>query len=268
MNKTRNISRYILKRYRGKLAAIFLLNIVSVLLSVFVFMMIEPFARLLFRGDLSDLSPISSLFVNKLGSIVTLDNFGHSMLIWSAVRLPFTSSKTCSAMLRNGSWRLFAVIWFATYATGYMTRFWPCPSATSRSRNEETSFQEPSMMLRKLSSPHSRLSNVLSRIRSPYCYTSLSCSSSMRRLLYAYSSSFHVLSLSLAEYRIPCAKSLKPPNNDLEHCFPLSKKHSRECASSKDSMLKNRPRKTSLGLMNDSPKTRSGFIARLTSLRH
>ena len=81
MNKTRNISTYILKRYRGKITVIFLLNIVSVLLSVFVFMMIEPFARLLFRGDLSELSPISSIFVNKLSSIVTLDNFGHSMLI-------------------------------------------------------------------------------------------------------------------------------------------------------------------------------------------
>lgn len=80
MNKTTNISVCILKRYKGELAAIFLLNILSVILSVFVFMMIEPFTRLLFRGDLSGLSPISSLFVEKLSDIVALDTFGHSML--------------------------------------------------------------------------------------------------------------------------------------------------------------------------------------------
>ncbi len=79
MDKTRNISGYILKRYWSKLAAIFLLNLASVILSVFVFMMIEPFTRLLFRGDLSGLSPISSLFVDRLSNIVSLDNFRYSM---------------------------------------------------------------------------------------------------------------------------------------------------------------------------------------------
>ncbi len=80
MNKTRNISLNILKRYKVELAAVFLLNILSVILSVFVFMMIEPFTRLLFRGSLSGLSPVSSLFVEELSKIVALDDFGDSML--------------------------------------------------------------------------------------------------------------------------------------------------------------------------------------------
>ncbi len=80
MNETRKISHFILKRYRGRLAAIFLLNVVSVILSVFVFMMIEPFTRLLFRGNLDGLSPISSLFVESISKIVSLDEFGGSML--------------------------------------------------------------------------------------------------------------------------------------------------------------------------------------------
>lgn len=48
--------------------------------SIAVFMMIEPFCRLLFRGSLDNLSPISAFFVSIIGKVVDLDAVGHSML--------------------------------------------------------------------------------------------------------------------------------------------------------------------------------------------
>lgn len=48
----------------AKLGLVFLLNLCSVLLTIFVFVMIEPFCKLLFRGSLDDLSPISSFIIS------------------------------------------------------------------------------------------------------------------------------------------------------------------------------------------------------------
>lgn len=69
------------KRYSGRLAVVFLLNVVYVLLTVFVFVMIEPFVKLLFRGTLEGLSPVSAFVMEKVGAIVPLDSLSRSLVV-------------------------------------------------------------------------------------------------------------------------------------------------------------------------------------------
>lgn len=56
--------------YVFRLGLVFLSNLVYVILTIFVFMMIEPFLKLLFHGSLEGLSPISSYMVGLLGKFV------------------------------------------------------------------------------------------------------------------------------------------------------------------------------------------------------
>ena len=70
---------YLLRRYYGRLLLVFLFNTVSVLLSIAVFMMIEPFCRLLFRGTLDGLSPVSAFFVSELSRVVDVTAMGQSV---------------------------------------------------------------------------------------------------------------------------------------------------------------------------------------------
>ena len=71
--------RSFLKRYAGRLAGVFLLNVLYVLLTIFTFLMIEPFIKLLFRGNLYDLSPLSSYIVSVIGGIIPFGNLQQSM---------------------------------------------------------------------------------------------------------------------------------------------------------------------------------------------
>lgn len=72
--------RGFLKRYAGRLAGIFLLNGVYVLLTIFTFLMIEPFVKLLFRGSLEGLSGLSAYMVGLISRVVPLDNARHSVV--------------------------------------------------------------------------------------------------------------------------------------------------------------------------------------------
>ena len=58
----------------SRLVAVFLLNAVYVGLTIFAFLMIEPFAKLLFRGNLEGLSPLSSYFVSMLSGFLPMDS--------------------------------------------------------------------------------------------------------------------------------------------------------------------------------------------------
>jgi subfamily B ATP-binding cassette protein MsbA len=70
-----------IKKYFWRLVGIFLLNVVYVALTVFVFMMIEPFTRLLFYGNLENLSPMSSFMISTISSVFPLDHMQHSVVI-------------------------------------------------------------------------------------------------------------------------------------------------------------------------------------------
>lgn len=80
MRKKANFMLYLVSHYLGRLSLVFFLNLISVLISIIVFMMIEPFCRLLFRGTLDGLSPISSFFVSMLGKVFDLQVAGQSIV--------------------------------------------------------------------------------------------------------------------------------------------------------------------------------------------
>ena len=70
-----------LKRYMVRLVGVFVLNILYVGLTVFTFLMIEPFLKLLFKGSLDGLSPVSAYVVSLLSAVVPLDSARRSILV-------------------------------------------------------------------------------------------------------------------------------------------------------------------------------------------
>lgn len=70
-----------IKRYAVRLVGIFLLNVVYVVLTIFAFLMIEPFVRLLFYGNLEHLSPLSTYVVSVLSKVFPLDQVQHSVVV-------------------------------------------------------------------------------------------------------------------------------------------------------------------------------------------
>jgi len=81
MQKSHKISDLVFKRYPGKLALVFLLNLCSVVLTIFVFVMIEPFCKLLFRGSIDNLSPISDFILSLLKPLIDIQNVNVSIVI-------------------------------------------------------------------------------------------------------------------------------------------------------------------------------------------
>ena len=63
------------------MAGVFLLNALYVLLTIFTFLMIEPFVKLLFRGNLDNLSPLSSYIVSLVGDVIPFGDLQQSMAL-------------------------------------------------------------------------------------------------------------------------------------------------------------------------------------------
>ena len=80
-----------IRQYAVRLAGVFLLNVVYVLLTFFTFLMIEPFVKLLFRGNLDNLSPLSSYIVSLVDDVIPFGNLQQSiaLIILCAVLLYF-----------------------------------------------------------------------------------------------------------------------------------------------------------------------------------
>ena len=72
---------HFIRRYAWRLLGVFGLNLLYVILTVFTFLMIEPFVKLLFRGSLEGLSPVSSFMVSLLSSWIPLDGLRSSMIV-------------------------------------------------------------------------------------------------------------------------------------------------------------------------------------------
>ncbi|MCR4964247.1 MAG: ABC transporter ATP-binding protein/permease [Bacteroidales bacterium] len=79
--KYNNLFARFVKPYLGRMVVVFLFNVLSVSASILVFMMIEPFTKILFQGSLENLSPISSFVVDHLSRFFSFDNSSHSVLI-------------------------------------------------------------------------------------------------------------------------------------------------------------------------------------------
>lgn len=71
--------RYVFRNYGFRLAVVFFLCLCSVFIAVFIFMMIEPFSQLLFRGGITNLSPTSEFLISLLQNFVSLDSLSVSL---------------------------------------------------------------------------------------------------------------------------------------------------------------------------------------------
>lgn len=70
-----------LKRYIGRLLVVVLLNVLFVALTILTFLMIEPFLRLLFYGNLEELSPVSAYVVSFLSRFFSLEKLQGSLAV-------------------------------------------------------------------------------------------------------------------------------------------------------------------------------------------
>lgn len=95
MEKNRFIA-YLLKRYPARLTAVFLLNLLSVLLSIAVFLMIEPLAKLVFKGTLEGLSPVGAFFVSMLEKSVDIGSLPASTAAVIVFLLALFAAKNAS----------------------------------------------------------------------------------------------------------------------------------------------------------------------------
>ena len=59
----------------------FLLNVGYVLLTIFTFLMIEPFVKLLFYGNLENLSPLSSYIISLVGCVIPFGTLQQSIAL-------------------------------------------------------------------------------------------------------------------------------------------------------------------------------------------
>ncbi len=87
----------IFRHYKGRLLCVFILNLLSVVLTIFVFLMIEPFCRLLFYGDVQHLSPVSSFAVSLLSSLFSFSTIGNSIAVLIAFSILLYFLKTVFA---------------------------------------------------------------------------------------------------------------------------------------------------------------------------
>ena len=81
MTKYSNLYRRFVKPFPGRLIAVFLFNVLSVSASILIFLMLEPFTRLLFYWNLDQLSPISTFVVAQLSRFGIFQSASVSVLV-------------------------------------------------------------------------------------------------------------------------------------------------------------------------------------------
>ena len=91
MSNRKSFLSQLVRQYAGSLLLVFLFNFLSVLLTFCVYLLIEPFCKLLFTGQLENLSPISSFVVSRLDPYLDFTNLSTSisLLILLAILLYF-----------------------------------------------------------------------------------------------------------------------------------------------------------------------------------
>lgn len=89
--KNRGFFSWFFARYVFRLFIVFVLNAVTAVISLFSFMMIEPFLKLLFSGSLEGLSPVSNFVVSLISRNFSFDSLKGSyfVLIFAAIILFF-----------------------------------------------------------------------------------------------------------------------------------------------------------------------------------
>ena len=83
---------HIFRTYPARITGVFLLNMLYVALTIFMFLMIEPFLRLLFYGNLQGVSPLSAYVVQSLSRFFSLEKIQGAfaiVVLFAAVLLLF-----------------------------------------------------------------------------------------------------------------------------------------------------------------------------------
>lgn len=86
-------------RYAGRLAVVFFFNFLSVVLTFCVYLLVEPLCKLLFTGDVSGLSPISSFVVSRLQPVLHFENIASSISLIVLMAILFYFLKTLFSYL-------------------------------------------------------------------------------------------------------------------------------------------------------------------------
>lgn len=91
MSNRKSFLSQLVRHYAGNLLLVFLFNFFSVLLTFCVYLLIEPFCKLLFTGQLENLSPVSSYVISRLDPYLDFTNLSTSisLLILLAIVLYF-----------------------------------------------------------------------------------------------------------------------------------------------------------------------------------
>lgn len=82
MKKRANFLKLI-QPYYGKLLAVSFFNLLSVLITIVSFLLIEPFVKLLFQGSINDVSVMSRYFVDLISRYIDINSLNTSMFALS-----------------------------------------------------------------------------------------------------------------------------------------------------------------------------------------
>ena len=99
MSNRKSFLSQLVRQYAGSLLLVFLFNALSVLLTFCVYLLIEPFCKLLFTGQLSNLSPVSSFVVSRLDAYLDFSNLSTSITLLIALAILLYFLKTLFAYL-------------------------------------------------------------------------------------------------------------------------------------------------------------------------
>lgn len=99
MSNRKSFLSQLVRQYAGSLLLVFLFNALSVLLTFCVYLLIEPFCKLLFTGQLSNLSPVSSFVVSRLDTYLDFTNLSTSITLLIALAILLYFLKTLFAYL-------------------------------------------------------------------------------------------------------------------------------------------------------------------------
>ncbi len=99
MSNRKSFLSQLVRQYAGSLLLVFLFNVLSVLLTFCVYLLIEPFCKLLFTGQLSNLSPVSSYVVSRLDAYLDFTNLSTSITLLIALAILLYFLKTLFAYL-------------------------------------------------------------------------------------------------------------------------------------------------------------------------
>lgn len=99
MSNRKSFLSQLVRQYAGSLLLVFLFNALSVLLTFCVYLLIEPFCKLLFTGQLSNLSPVSSYVVSRLDAYLDFANLSTSITLLIALAILLYFLKTLFAYL-------------------------------------------------------------------------------------------------------------------------------------------------------------------------